>query len=98
MIFLEGKTSGNSEMKSGVSEFVMEENRVLDALLHLRVIPFSGKEIMAFPQSIIALLAIWKGIPRKMSLLSKEHTSALVFCPVSFSIWIRGWHLELMVE
>ena len=65
--FLEGKTSGNSEMKSGVSGFVMVENRVLFAFLHVRVIPFSGKEMMAFPQSIIALLAVRKGIPRKMS-------------------------------
>ena len=67
MIFLEGKTSGNSEMKSGVSEFVMADNQVLFAFLQVRVIPFSGNEMMAFPQSIIALLAVRKGIPRTMS-------------------------------
>ena len=67
VIFLEGKTSGNSEMKSGVSDFVMAENLVLFAFLQVRVIPFPGKEMMAFPQSIIALLAVRKGIPRKMS-------------------------------
>src|ERR1700744_1836883 len=67
VIFLEGKTSGNSEMKSGVSGFVMAENLVLLAFLQVRVIPFTGKEMMVFPQSIIALLAVRKGIPRKMS-------------------------------
>ena len=67
MIFLEGKTSGNLEMKSGVSDFIMAENLVLFAFLHVRVIPFSGKEMMAFPQSIIALLAVRKSILRKMS-------------------------------
>ena len=49
VIFLEGKTSGNSEMKSGVSGFVMVESRVLFAFLQLSVILFSGKEMMAFP-------------------------------------------------
>ena len=67
MIFLEGKTSGNLEMKSGVSDCVMAENLVLFAFLQVRVIPFSGKEKMAFPQSIIALLAIRKSILGKMS-------------------------------
>ena len=67
VIFFEGKTSGNSEMKSGVSEFVMAEILVLFAFLHVRVIPFSGKDMIAFPQSIIALLAVRKGIPKKMS-------------------------------
>ena len=55
MIFLEGNTSGNSEMKSGVSELVMALNLVLLALLQVRVTPFFGKVIMAFLQSIIAL-------------------------------------------
>ena len=67
MIFLEGKTSGNSEMKSGVSEFIMAENLVLFAFLHVRVIPFSGRGMMVFSQAIIVLLAVRKGIPRKMS-------------------------------
>ena len=67
VIFLEGNTSGNSEMKSGVSEFVMAENLVLFAFLQASGIPFSGKEMMAFPQSIIVLLAVRKGIPRKIS-------------------------------
>ena len=55
VIFLLGNASGNSEMKSGVSELVMALNLVLLALLQVRVILFLGKEIMAFPQSIIAL-------------------------------------------
>ena len=67
VIFLEGNTSGNSEMKSEVSEFVIAESQVLFAFLYVRIIPFSGKEMMAFPQSIIALLAVRKGIPRKIS-------------------------------
>ena len=49
VIFLEGKTSGNWKMKSGVSVFVMAENLVLFSFLQVTVIPFSGKEMMAFP-------------------------------------------------
>ena len=64
VIFFEGKTSENLEKKSGVSEFFMAENLVLFVFLHMRVIPFSGKEMMAFPQSIIALLCVRKDIPR----------------------------------
>jgi len=42
VIFLAGKTSGNSDMKSGVSEFVIAENLALFLFLQVRVIPFSG--------------------------------------------------------
>jgi len=48
VIFLAGKTSGNSEMESGVSEFIIVENLVLFPLLQGRVIPFFGKEMMEF--------------------------------------------------
>ena len=50
--------AGNSEMKSGVSELVMTLNLVLLAFMQVRGIPFLGKEIMAFPQSIIELWAV----------------------------------------
>ena len=40
---------------------------MLFAFLQISVIPFSGKEMMAFQQSIIALLAVRKDIPRKIS-------------------------------
>jgi len=50
VIFLAGKTSGNSEMKSGVSEFVSPENLALFPFLQGRVIPFFGNEMMEFPQ------------------------------------------------
>ena len=68
MIFLKGKTSRNLEMKSGVLELVMAENLVLFAFLQVRVIPLSGKEIMAFLQSIMALLAEGKAF------LGKSHS------------------------
>ena len=55
MIFLVGNTSGNSEMKPGVSELVMAVNLVLLAFLQVGVTPFFEKVMMAFPQSIIAL-------------------------------------------
>jgi len=67
VIFLAGKTSGNSEMKSGVSEVVIAENLGLFAFLQVRVIPFLGNEMMEFPQSIIALWVVRYGIPRNMS-------------------------------
>ena len=55
MIFLVGNTSGNSDMKSGVSELVIALNLVLLTSLQVRVTPFLGKLIIAFLQSIIAL-------------------------------------------
>ena len=50
MICLEENTSGNSEMKSGVSELVMALNLVLLAFLQETVTPFLGKVIIAFLQ------------------------------------------------
>jgi len=67
VIFLAGKTSGNSEMKSGVSEVVIAENLELFPFLQVRVIPVLGNEMMEFPQSIIALWVVRYGIPRNRS-------------------------------
>ena len=58
MIFFVGNTSGNSKMKSGVSELVMALTLVLLAFLQVGVAPFLGGVVMAFPQSIIALLVV----------------------------------------
>jgi len=57
VILIGGNTSGNSEMKSGGSVIAMAENRMLLAFLHVKVTFISGKLMMAFPQSIIALCA-----------------------------------------
>jgi len=67
LIFLAGKTSGNSGMKSGVSEVVIAENVALFPILQVRVIPFLGNEMIEFPQSIIASWVVRYGIPRNMS-------------------------------
>ena len=66
MIFLAGKTSENSEIKSGVSEFVIAENLALFPFLQVRVIPFFRNEMMELPQSIIALWVVRYDIPRNM--------------------------------
>ena len=66
MIFLAGKISGKSKMKSGVSEFVIAENLALFPFLQVRVIPFSGNEMIKFPQSILALWVVRYDIPRNM--------------------------------
>ena len=58
MIFLVGNTSGNSDMKSEVSELALAPKLVLLAFLLISVTPFVGKVIMAFPQSIIAQGAV----------------------------------------
>jgi len=57
-IFLAGKTSGKSEMKSGVSEVVIGENLAWFPFLQVRVIPPLGNEMMEFPESIIALWVV----------------------------------------
>jgi len=66
VIFLDGKTSGNLEMKSGVFEFVIAENLVLLPFLQVRVIPLFGNQMMEFPQAIIALWVVRYVIPRNM--------------------------------
>jgi len=55
VILLAGKISGNSEMKSEVSEVVIAENLALFPSLQVRVIPFVGNDMMECPQSIIGL-------------------------------------------
>ena len=43
-------------MKSWVLEYVIAENQVLFAFLLVRVISFSGKKMIAFPQSIFSVI------------------------------------------
>ena len=67
VIFLAVKTSGDSEMKSGISELVIAENLALFPFLQVRVIPFFKNEMMEFPQSIIVLWGVRYDIPGNRS-------------------------------
>jgi len=65
--FVYGKTSGNSEKKSWVSEIVIAENLALFPFLQGRVIGFLANEMIESPQMIIVLWMIRYGITRNMS-------------------------------
>ena len=67
MIFLAGKISANSEMKSGVSEFAIADKLALFHFLQLRVILFFGDEMMECPPLIRPLCLVMYGIHGNMA-------------------------------